>query len=329
MGHGFNNMGRNTTFATRKEKAWHGLGRVVDSMTSEEAMIAGGLDFEVGLAPMYARIKEFSETPSGLYIAKNDLNFVSSNFATYRTDTEEVLGVVGSRYEPVQNTEAFKFFDEIIGEGHAEYETVGALGNGEVVFLTAKIPGDMVVAKENIDKYLLLTMSHDGTSSIQAMFTPIRVVCNNTLSIALKGTNKVSIRHTKNAKRRLDEAASLLGIVKRQSENLTEYFQYLNTKKVNDEDADLIFRKAFNIRPQEDGRLSTRSANKLNLIMNAYQYGIGQENIVGTAWGVYNGVTCYLQNHANYKTNEDMFKNSFMGKDELIRMNTVRELNLI
>lgn len=340
MAHGFKNLGKNTTFASKREIAWHGLGSVVDSMTSKEAIILGGLDFEVGLASLYVKLEETElknthalnnciRLEKGVDAKFFNTKGINSNFATYRTDNNTIFGIVGNRYEVIQNTEAFEFFDSIIGEGHARYETVGALGNGETVFITAKLPGNLNVNKEDIDKYLLLTMSHDGSSSIQAMFTPIRVVCNNTLTLALKSRNKVTIRHTKNARERLEKAKEILGIVQTETKNMEEVFNIYAKTKVNDEDAFEIFKKSFGIIPQKDGKLSTRSFNKLEEIKKIYFEGVGQKEIIGSAWGVYNGVTTYLQNYQNIKGDEDLFKKSFMGKDEEIKIRTLKNINIL
>tara|TARA_R110000772_G_C13310328_1_gene440502 strand:- start:34269 stop:35276 length:1008 start_codon:yes stop_codon:yes gene_type:complete len=321
MGHGFKDMGKNSTFATRKELAWHGLGSVVDSMNSKEAMILGGLDFEVGLAPLRVEFPNLVQVRRLMenQVVLSDMPVVDGNFATYRKDNNHVFGIVGSRYEVIQNTEAFGFFDSIIGEGHASYETVGALGDGERVFLTAKLPNKLIVNKEDIDKYLLLSMAHDGSGAINVLFTPVRVVCNNTLTFALgKATNKVSIRHTKNALTRLDNAKKILGIAERNFTTLGEYFERISKRKMTDESAEYVFRKAFNIIEDSKGELSTRSKNKLEAVTKYYHEGVGQEGIVGNAWGVLNGVTGYLQNGED-REDQKQFNRTFVKGDEEIR----------
>ena len=320
MAHGFNELGKSTSFASRRELAWHGLGKTVDAMTSEEAIVLGGMDFEVDLAPVYAGVEDAKleevwgmETAVKTRTDKGILNYkkgvvLPNNFATYRTDNKEVFGVVGKRYTPIQNKDAFAFFDSIIGEGHAKYETVGALGNGRKVFITAKLPNKLVVGKENIDKYLLLTMAHDGSGSVQAMFTPIRVVCNNTLSAALSNSsNKVSIRHTKNALDRLNIAKRILGIADRQSTTLSEVFTQFAKTKMNDEDLKSYFKSTFKIKPAEDGNISSKGQNILNNLLKYHEIGIGQRGIEGTAWGAYNAVTGYQQNIQKYRNTDVAF----------------------
>lgn len=327
MAHGFRNLGKNTSFASRRELAWHQLGKTVESMTSEEAIKLGGLDFEVGLAPLYAKVETIERHLVIMHdqVVKDKDEYaiaskLSNNFATYRKDTGHVFGVVGSRYEVVQNTEAFKFFDSIIGEGHATYETVGALGNGEKVFLTAKLPSKLIVKKENIDKYLLLTMAHDGSGTIQAMFTPIRVVCNNTLSMALHhNSNKISIRHTKNALNKLEAAKTILGVVDAQTLELEKHFAKFADFTFDDKTIISIIKDSFGLEEDEEGKLSTRANNILNTVLEYHEVGIGQENIQGTGWGVYNAITGYQQNIQNYRNAEFQFESIYNKNSANIR----------
>ena len=300
-------------------------------MTSKEAMILGGLDFEVGIKPcniIKDNAIEYKASEGGIFYHDHDIVDVPNAYATYRKDTQHIFGVVGNRYEVIQNTEAFAFFDSIIGEGHAEYETVGALGNGERVFITAKLPEGMHVNKELIDQYLLLSMAHDGSGAIVVMFTPIRVVCNNTLTLALdrRSKTKVSIRHTKNALNRLDEAKKILGIASKTFSDMEEYFNVMAKRRVEDDDLSLLLEKSFDMPRQEDESLSTRSKNKLNEVLNYYYTGFGQKDIIGTQWGVYNAVTGYLQNVA-MRDDETQFSRSFIKGDEDIRQRTNMVLN--
>jgi len=172
MAHNINYDGQKDkhSFFSVKEKPWHGLGQIVDDYpTSAEALTFAGLDYEVGKLPNKHTLPSGKEIISG------------TSFFTYRKDNEEVLGdSVGRDYEIVQNTEAFNFFDAIVGGEGIQYETAGALGKGERIFITAKLPGYIKVGGEDmIEKYLFLTTSHDGFGSITAAFTPTRVVCQN------------------------------------------------------------------------------------------------------------------------------------------------------
>ena len=185
-----------------KEVPWHGLGQVVDeALTSAEAIKAANLDFKVEKLPNFVRI--------------GNTELVSpSSFSTIRTDVPEVLGNVGKDYTVVQNSDAFIFFDSIVGKNKAIFQTAGALGKGEQVFITAKLPKSIILDNiDQIDQYLLLSNTHDGSRSIEVLFTPIRVVCNNTLTAALRmAENRIKIRHTAKANERLEKAHKLLGI---------------------------------------------------------------------------------------------------------------------
>ena len=337
MAHNLNVNKTKVSFASKQEKAWHGLGTIVEAMNSEQAIILGGLDFEVEKRPIQIQASDnlgFEDAKNLPNISRtwnNDRTLsiykqnviVPERFATVRTDNNVPLGIVGSKYHVIQNHEAFSFIDSIIGEGQADYETVGCLGQGETVFITCKLKEEMIINKDHIDKYLLLSMSHDGSSSINVMFTPIRVVCNNTLSLALKaGSNKFTIRHTKNAKDKLEYAKKVLGLVDRETLAYKEAFGHLAKITVFDTDVPKIIKSAFKIKEDEYGDISSRSNNVVRDVLKYYNIGVGQEDIKGTAWGVFNGITGYLQNGKSYTDSETKFKNTFMTSGAEIRNRT-------
>lgn len=316
------------SFVSKVELPWHNLGTVVKALTSEEAIVLGGLDFEVEKRPVLvhgAKLELGQDTREKSLVARHnklnvdlsttttyrELKEIPKRFCTVRTDNHHPLGIVGSDYTVVQNREAFDFIDSIVGEGYADYETAGCLGNGETVFVTVKLKESMVVNNDNINNYLLLTMAHDGSASITVMFTSIRVVCNNTLSLALKGNNKVTIRHTKNVKARLEHAKKVLGLIDKQLAAHQEAFNFLANKEVTLQEAQYIVATSLGVETDEKGRYSARGNNIVNKAMTYYNRGFGQEGIVGSAWGVFNGVTGYLQNVKNYTDEESKFKNTF------------------
>ncbi|GAC1312574.1 MAG: hypothetical protein NVSMB24_34340 [Mucilaginibacter sp.] len=212
---GFNQKTGRNSFMSVKEKAWHGLGQIIDRYpTSSEAIQHAGLDYIEEKRPLftYDTANHLGEGSDDILIPEIE---VPNFFATVRADTEQVLGVVGNDYEVVQNRDAFSFFDAIVcgGEGIL-YETAGALGNGERIFITAKLPDYIRVGvKDWIEQYLFLTTTHDGLGSITAAFTPIRIVCNNTLNAAMTNhSGTIKIRHTTSATERLKQAHSLMDI---------------------------------------------------------------------------------------------------------------------
>src|ERR1700733_3004849 len=171
-----------------KEKPWHGLGtRLEKAATSTEAIKAAGLDWQVEKQPVFL---------------KNGINAISRRHAVVRRDNGHPLGIVGERYVPLQNNDAFRFFDAVVGLKEAVYHTAGALGQGEIIWILAKLNGVIRVVGDDItEKYLQLTNRHDGGGSVQILWTPIRVVCQNTLNIALQESQSslhTSLRHTLN-----------------------------------------------------------------------------------------------------------------------------------
>lgn len=291
------------SFASAKEKAWHGLGQIVEhAMTSQEAIKLANLDYTVDKQQAYMGL---------------DGNFieVKDKFVTYRTDTNDTFGVVGKRYHVVQNTEAFEFFDAIVGENEAIFETAGCLKKGEVVFITAKLPSYIAVGDDVVDQYLLLSSSHDGTRGIQAFFTPVRVVCNNTLSAAYQNSKyRVNITHTKSASEQLRKAHEIMGISNLLSKELNELYNKMAKTPINDKALDQFFISSLDLKiDTETNKLSTRGENILSSIKEYYEVGPGQEQFTGTLWGAYNAVTGFYQNVRDYKSQENKMNQIMFG----------------
>lgn len=299
MAHNLNVIEGRTSFASTKP-AWHGLGQIVDNpMTTAQAIQLGGLDYHVQKIKLYSGIGER----------------IPMAEATQRTDTGDILGVVGTKYEVVQNVDAFDFFDTLLGSDHAKIETVGALGLGERIFVTAKLPHVMCVGKEDLtEMYVLLTSSHDGSGAVVAGITPIRVVCQNTLSFALRAKgkqairNRISIRHTKSAKERLNQAGEVMKVALQYQTTLENAYNFLYRTPVADNTAKDLIMKIMNTSEKDD-----RSMSIFNDIERIYHEGVGQENVVGTAWGLFNAVTNYTSHAKNYKNAESKFNSILMG----------------
>lgn len=311
--------GQHSIFSV-KEKAWHGLGQVVDQYpTSAEALRFAGLDYEVVKEDLYTT--SFNESGQAMDFSKR----VKTHFATIRKDTGDILGVVGKDYEIVQNLEAFSFFDAIVGGEGIQYETAGALGKGERIFITAKLPEYIKVGREDlIEQYLFLTTSHDGFGSITAAFTPIRVVCRNTLNAALKNhSNSVKIRHTVNAKERLEQAHKLMGITNTLSTELESIFNRWSKVRIADPEVKKLIQQAMcpnkevynNLQAGKDDELSTAFKN---ICDTAFSYAMSNETqqmdtTRGTLYGAYNSVTGYFQNVRQYKNDEAKLKSLLYG----------------
>ena len=192
----------NDGIATRTTP-WHGLGVTTGKlMTSKEAMKLAKLDgWGVTVSPLEV------EYPDGTR------EQVPNQFATVRTDTNKLLGVVGDRYEVVQNEELFEFADALVDSGDALYESAGSLRDNRVVFLTMKLDRPVKVADVDFDPLLNVTSSHDGSFAFRAGVSPTVIVCMNTLRLAIDGaTHEYTIKHTSNVADRIAQARTALGI---------------------------------------------------------------------------------------------------------------------
>lgn len=207
-----------TMYSTR-EKPWHGLGTVVrEAPASEDALRLAGLDWNVVQEPIYTPFREKIE-----------------GFKANVRDTDrKVLGVVSDRYKVVQNVEAFSFTDELLGHG-VRYETAGSLSGGRRVWLLARLPREYIIAGERISPYLVFSNTHDGSGSVKVAVTPVRVVCNNTLNLALETAQRsFSMVHTGNISDKITEARDTLFKAESYMDRLGAEFEQLHQQKVTD-----------------------------------------------------------------------------------------------
>ena len=326
MAHYINETNGKHSFFSVKEKAWHGLGQIVEQYpTSAEAIQYAGLDYFVEKRPLFTNSLEndIAKITSGIAVPKIA---VPNVFATVRNDTSEVLGTVGKDYEVVQNVNAFEFFDAIVGGADGIlYETAGALGKGERIFITAKLPGYIKVGKQDmIEQYLFLTTSHDGFGSITAAFTPIRIVCNNTLNAAMRNhSNAIKIRHTASANDRLKQAHHLMGISGSMAGELETIFNHWSQVRITDKQVKKLIQVAMApnkevISNLELGLLEKLSTTYTNIVDNVYEYALGNptqqmETTAGTVFGAYNAITGYFQNVRKFKDGEAKFTSIMDG----------------
>lgn len=301
----YNPITKKNSFFSRKELAWHGLGQILDQdiVTAKEAMVASQSDFEV--------IKDIGYVE----VAPGQFKASDSHYFTYRTDTNAILGVVGSEYEVVQNAQAFDFIDNIIMGGEASFETAGVIGNGAKIFITAKLPSHVKLGGEDIiEKYIFITTTHDGSGKIVAAITPIRVVCQNTLTFALNQCKqKVTFKHTKNVHNKLDMAHKLMGLTNKYYDEFETLMEALRQTPVRKEDVLNVTTKLFltpeeyassksmNFQYRSSHLVSTRKANIIDSILHNIDEGVGQEFHRGTGLWVMNGITTYFQNSRDYR----------------------------
>lgn len=178
-----------------REKPWHGLGTEVKfAPTSAGALICAGLDWTVEQKDVYTE----------------DGSIISGYKANTRNTDNSILGIVSDRYKVVQNEDAFQFTDDLLGEG-VTYETAGSLQGGRKVWMLAKMPHRYIIGGDEITPYMVVMNSHDGSSGIKVAMTPIRVVCQNTLNLALNSAKRIwTTKHTENVMSRVHEARETL-----------------------------------------------------------------------------------------------------------------------
>lgn len=207
-----------TMFSVR-EKPWHGIGTIVqDAPSSKEAIQLAGLDWLISQKDVF--------TESGVQIPGYKANI--------RSTDQSVLGVVSDRYQIVQNEDAFAFTDGLLGEG-VTYETAGSLQGGRRTFILARLPERFIIAGDEIMPYFVIMNSHDGSCSIKAAMTPVRVVCQNTLNLALKTAKRTwTAKHTSNIMDRIDDAKTTLQFAEKYMSELGKGVDSLVHKKLTD-----------------------------------------------------------------------------------------------
>lgn len=338
MAHLINVENGRAAFGYAGAAPWHGLGTQVPGlMKTREAIIAGGLDYYVDLMDLMTP-PTVGVDANGSITTLDGIKCETAK-ATVRRDTRKILGIVGPAYQVVQNTEVFEFFDEALGKGVAAIETVGALGNGERIFAMAKMPEMIEVVKNDVvERYLLLTASHDGTGAIKCLFTPIRVVCNNTLTAALRGAkNVVSVKHTKHAKDNLKMAHKLLNQNEKFWKKTQDALTFLAAKEMNKDQVKDFLKNLFPAKKVEDeekavllttgdvnvpdnGAVATISEEetdeepsaRIKTIMDRIEtlfdgQATGADMAGKTAWGMLNAVTHYIDHDRTLRTKANGF----------------------
>jgi phage/plasmid-like protein (TIGR03299 family) len=244
-------------------------------------------------------------------------------YATVRTDTNDVMGFVNESYKPIQNIDAFTFFDTLVAENEAIYETAGVLGRGECIWILAKLPGYINVRGNDIvNKYLLLTNSHDGNSHVRVKLTPIRVVCNNTLTSALQGAGEVQISHTSNAARDLEQAVTMLGLSNYLYEQLSAMFNGMAAKKITEEQLREYVQAL--VPDNEEAENSARTEKIRNSVLQLHDSGRGAHLARGTLWGAFNSVAEYTDHMMLGEHSTTRLNSIWFGRGEQLKLKAFR-----
>lgn len=296
----------NDNLLSVKERPWHGLGVVVETApTIEEAITLANLGWTV-------EPKEI-KTVDGINIPNKK--------ALMRSDTNDCLGVVGSGYNILQNTEAFKFFEPFVENGLATLETAGSLFNGKRVFILAKIAGDdMEVQKGDfVEKYILLSNAHDGSQAVKVGYTPIRVVCNNTLTCAETSQTSQLIRvyHKTNVSQTLQDLRETMDLVNKQFIATEEKYKELAKKQVSTADLDKYVKRVFSKKKLEDmyntpSEYTDEQVEKFRKKLMEHVEEVFEKELVHNRWTMYNAVNHYL-NHGRSRTLESTYNSMWFG----------------
>jgi len=289
--------------------AWHSLGQVTETaLTSQGAIRMAHLDWDVLQSPVY-----FDPDGDGMYQRANNA------IVNYRADTNDVLGIVTKQYKIVQNIEAFDFMDSLLESGDLRYESAGALKGGRIVWLLARIPGDISIGSTDdvTRKYMLLYNSHDGTKSVRVSPTNVRVVCWNTLQVAISSRdNEVSIRHKGSIKDKLQDARKVLQIVNSGYDVFAKKAQILAETVIKVED----FEKLVSVvepdiaNPEEkDLKNLERRRDKIRAYFASESQWAMEHNLPITAWTALNAVTAHNTHGKKGRKNpERQFESCFI-----------------
>lgn len=266
------------------ETPWHGLGEVIEEApTIEEGITMAGLDWKVGLKTLQTAAGE-----------------VVDHRASYREDTGAILGVVGPSWTPLQNADAFKWFQPFIDSGLATLETAGSLREGRRVWVLAKVNLDPITivgkAQDDVMGFLLLSNSHDGSLAVRVGFTPIRVVCANTLAMAHgNDTSKLlKVLHTGRVTQTLDEIRETIDLTAGEFRATAEQYKRLAERDIDKADLEKYVRRVFSPGKREDDPKAARFV--LPKVVELFETGRGNDlpGVRGTLWAGYNAVTEYL-----------------------------------
>jgi len=278
------------------ETPWHKLGKKVAGLqTAEEAIAAAGLDWDVELAEIF--------TKSGA-VFKKAVDFR----AVRRVKDNKVYGVVSPKYQPIQNKDAFSFFDEVVGGKKAVYETAGSLRGGQRIWMLANLKGNVGVKGDEVKRYLTLTNSHDGTLALQMFFSPVRVVCMNTLRMSLaRASNSFYCRHTRGALDRIEAAREILGLATQFYTDFLKEARRLAVLQLPAPQMPMLLKAAFDqpdsIKMEDVYNPTLIKMKKVEELVEVDRKEFPKE-LHGSAWEAYNAVAKYSDYYRPYMSQE-------------------------
>jgi len=289
------------------KEPWHGLGTPIPAdkqLSVREAIVAAKLDWRVELRPLY------TEKPDGG--AKSG---ILDHYAVCRTSDNAFLGLVGPDYVPLQNEEALKWFQPFLDFDSATLETAGSLNGGKQVWALAKIRnGNMDVGKEDpVAHYILLSNAHDGSIAVRVGFTPIRVVCNNTLTLAhySKASQLLRVRHTSGLHYNLELIREIMNVAGREFSATVAQYRRLQKRGIDSSGLERYVRVVFSLPEDKGGK------ELIPNIIYLFENGRGSKEAGRTYWGAYNAVTEYL-NYFRGRTQDNTLSSLWFGESTRI-----------
>lgn len=262
-------------FSANRVVPWHGLGSVIEeAVSSDEALKIAGLDWDVIQSPVYV----------------NDVE-VPGYKANVREIDNSVLGIVSDQYKIIQNREAFSFVDELVGHG-VKYETAGSLAGGKRVWMLARLPEVKLVDDATVP-YLCFSNGHDGRFGVKVMLTPVRVVCQNTLNLAIQTAKRSwSTIHTGNIANKMEDARMTLEMSSLYMKELGNIAKYLVIKKVTPTYLNEFLAELFPVNEDEMGKIKVANTLELrNKVIEIFKNADDLQNYKGTGWGLINAVS--------------------------------------
>lgn len=284
------------------QPAWHGLGTRIENgfISPREALELAGMNWRVETEPCYL----------------SDGTRVPKTMITRRDTDGMILGTVGDRYHPLQNEDAFNWFEPFIENKSASFETAGSLKDGKVVWVLAKTNIETLEVSKNdpIESYILLSHSHDGTLSIRGGFTGIRVVCNNTLSQAHNSSSSKLIRmkHTKNTKLALEKVQEIMDLGEKDFIATVDQYKFLASKSINKKDLERYVNLVLKTSDDEEKEVRKSTLERIEYL---FENGQGNELAGKTYYGAYQAINEYL-NYEQGRTQDSRLYNLWFGTNQ-------------
>lgn len=297
------------------ETPWHGLGvKVPHDLSPQQIMEAAGLDWSVNKVPAFAEIGG-KQVPIGRSALVRDMD-------------DRILDVVTDGWEPLQNSEAFEFFNRFVEEGDMDMDTAGSLYDGKIVWALAKTKqGFTLPGGDAIEGYLLFTNPHKFGKSIDVRFTNTRVVCNNTLTLANSEDAKVGARVTHRVEFDADQVARTMGLAQSNMNKYKEAAEFLSKSKASDEDVVEFFKRVFPVLSSKDNSKKLLSKNA-QIALEVLETQPGADLFPGTMWNAFNAVT-YMTNHVLGRSQNGRVQSLFYGANRDLNikaLNTALEM---